>query len=642
MKPLIITTPIYYVNDVPHIGHAYTTIAADVYARHHRMFGRRVFFLTGTDEHGIKVQKAAASRGLEPKSHCDETFESFYGLWPRLDISNDAFIRTTDAEHMQFVQNALRNLMDKKEIYESIYSGWYCIPCERYCTDKDINEGKCPECSRPVERLEEKNYFFKMGAFQKSLIDRINSGVIDILPVSRRNEVLGFLKDPLNDLCISRPRKRLSWGIPLPFDNDFVTYVWFDALMNYASATTYSPRLKGASPPSWDEAEVVHFIGKDILKPAHAVYWPCMLMANGMPTPTRIVAHGWWLVEGQKMSKTLGNVIDPNEIVSTYGSDAFRYFLLRDVPFGQDGDFSRESLIRRINHDLADEFGNLVGRVTALSHQKEKNILDLSAYHPDEPGGPRAQALLNCRQATEAFQFSVALTSLSELFSTLNKKINDERPWEASESKRRETLATAAVDLARGIFLLSPYTPKLAVEAAGRLGCLSLFKEPRRLFSDVDIKNSGPWQVVTGSPLVEKLEICNISPKQSSEHPRPISTTQLPVSKPGTIDISDFQKIDLRTARVLSAERVPGSDKLLKLTVATGPGPDETRQIVAGIARQYTPEKMTGKNIVIVSNLKPRKVFGVPSEGMILAAGDENTISILSIDGDPSPGMRVK
>ena len=635
MKPLFITTPIYYVNDVPHIGHAYTTIAADVLARHYRQFGRPVFFLTGTDEHGLKVQKAAAARGIDPKKHCDETVDRFIQLWRALNISNDAFIRTTDTEHQQFVCRALSDLQAKLEIEPRDYVGFYCVPCERFWTDKDLQEGQCPDCRRPVDELTEKNYFFKMGRRRDQIVQAIQSGRMSILPESRRNEVIGFLEQPLTDLCISRPKKRLEWGIPLPFDADYVTYVWFDALLNYSSALAYTPRQTGAvKTPKWEEAEIVHLIGKDILT-THAVYWPAMLMALDRPLPSTIVAHGWWTVEGQKMSKSLGNVIDPGRMAATFGVDAFRYFLLREVPFGLDGDFSTSALTARINHDLADEFGNLVGRISALATQKENGILTISAYRPEGPDGVRIKSLAASKQATESFQFSIALTELAHVFSDLNKKITDDRPWEAAAEKRRETLATCAVDLARAIFLLSPYMPTVAVEAAARIGCSKWFSDPPKLFSDQQILSGKEWMVAAGAPLVAKIEVAR---RAETPVPKP----DLPSGGKPMIEAEDFQKVELRTAKILEAERVPKSEKLIRILVAIGPGDADRRQIVAGIGRQYSPEQLIGKTVAIVANLQPRKIFGVESQGMILAAGTDTDVRVLTVDGDVQPGLQIK
>src|SRR5215217_2885658 len=350
-----ITTPIYYVNDVPHIGHAYTTVAADVLARYWRLRGREVLFLTGVDEHGQKVQQAAAKAGIDPQLYCDQLAPQFKKLWLRLNISNNAFIRTTDRPHKTIVQQYLQQLFDKGLIYKDSYSGWYCTFDERFWTEKDVAEGLCPDCRRPLERLSESNYFFRMGQYQERVIEHIKKQPSFIRPESRRNEVLGFLQSQtLGDLSISRPKSRLSWGIELPFDKDYVTYVWFDALVNYLSGLEY---LRPQSDDKRFWPANVHLIGKDILT-THAVYWSTMLMALNLPLPETIFAHGWWTVDGEKMSKSRGNVVDPNKMVELYGVDAFRDFLLREVPFGQDGDFAENAVTRRSNSDLANGIGN--------------------------------------------------------------------------------------------------------------------------------------------------------------------------------------------------------------------------------------------------------------------------------------------
>ncbi len=371
-----ITTPIYYVNDVPHIGHAYTTVAADVLARYWRLRGREVFFLTGLDEHGQKVQQAAAKAGIDPQTHCDKLAPQFENLWRKLNISNDAFIRTTDAQHKNVVQRYLQELFDRQLIYKADYSGWYCTFDERFWTEKDVADGVCPDCKRPVEKLSEHNYFFKMGQYQDQLIDHIKKHDRFIRPESRRNEVLGFLQtQKLSDLSISRPKSRLSWGIELPFDTDYVTYVWFDALVNYVSALEYLPREKSVGHDFWPAN--VHLVGKDILT-THAVYWSTMLMALNLPLPETIFAHGWWTVDGEKMSKSRGNVVDPNKMADEFGIDAFRYFLMREVPFGQDGDFSLTGMITRINSDLANGLGNLLSRTLTLIERTQGGVIPVS------------------------------------------------------------------------------------------------------------------------------------------------------------------------------------------------------------------------------------------------------------------------
>ncbi|WDT79895.1 MAG: methionine--tRNA ligase [Candidatus Manganitrophus sp.] len=357
-----LTTPIYYVNDEPHIGHAYTTIAADVLARYHRLLGHDVFFLTGTDEHGQKVAQAAAKRNVPPQQHADETVVRFQALWKKLGISNDDFVRTTQERHKRVVQTVLKELKEKEELYTDSYEGWYCLPDERFWTEKDLVDGKCPDCGRPVEHLSEQNYFFKMSQYQGRLQQYIRDNPTFIQPESRRNEVLGFLEKPLGDLCISRPKSRLPWGIEFPFDTNYVTYVWLDALVNYISIPGYA--TDPARFQKWWPADL-HLVGKDILT-THAVYWSTILMALGLPLPKTLFAHGWWTVDGQKMSKSRGNVVNPGEVIDRYGVDPFRYFLFREVPFGQDGDFSETALINRINSDLANDLGNLLSRTLTM------------------------------------------------------------------------------------------------------------------------------------------------------------------------------------------------------------------------------------------------------------------------------------
>jgi len=472
-KTFYVTTPIYYVNDVPHIGHAYTTIAADILARYHRIQGKHVFFLTGTDEHGQKVEKAAREKNLSPKEHADEMVKNYKILWDKLEIRNDAFIRTTDAHHRHTVQSILQLLFEKGEIEKKAYSGWYCVPDERFWTDKEVVNGNCPDCSRPVEKIAEVNYFFLMSKYHEKLIRHIEENPFFILPETRRNEVLGFLKNnPLGDLCISRPKQRLTWGIPLPFDDNFVTYVWFDALLNYYSSIKYlAPTPQGLKPEDWWPPDH-HLIGKDILT-THAIYWSAMLMALDLPLPGNLFAHGWWTVEGKKMSKSLGNVVNPGEVVDRFGADAFRYFLFREVPFGLDGDFSEQALIKRINTDLANDLGNLVSRASAMIVKYRDHVIPAPVVAKDrdtlerriktwfsgqEDGLPaKFDTFLN------TLEFHNALILLWSFINEVNEYVQHSEPW---KEKDQDILSNILYTLAESLRLIAlflyPFMPSTA------------------------------------------------------------------------------------------------------------------------------------------------------------------------------------
>ena len=436
-KSFYVTTPIYYVNDVPHLGHAYTTVVADCLARFHRLMGREVFFLTGTDEHGQKVEQAAAAAGITPQEHCDRMVQRFQDLWVKLDISNDDFVRTTEERHVRVVQKMLTDLHDKGDIYKDAYEGWYCVPDERFWTEKDVPDGNCPDCGRPVTKITEENYFFRMGKYREWLVDYIKSHEEFILPETRRNEILGFLAKPLGDLCISRPKERLSWGIEIPFDTDYVTYVWFDALTNYISVPGYGTD-DGQFNRFWSAAH--HLIGKDILT-THCVYWPLMLHASGLPLPRTIFAHGWWTIEGKKMSKSVGNVVEPGELAERYGIDVMRYFLMREVPFGLDGDFSKRALIGRINSDLANDLGNLFSRVLSMT----KKYFDGTV--PEAAGDSRlepkaAEAWDEVAEAVGRIAPHRALAAAWEFIGAVNKYLDDEKPWMlAKDEEQKDRLA---------------------------------------------------------------------------------------------------------------------------------------------------------------------------------------------------------
>lgn len=651
-----ITTPIYYVNDVPHIGHAYTTVAADVLARYWRLRGREVFFLTGLDEHGQKVQQAATKAGIDPQAHCDKLAPQFETLWKKLNVSNNAFIRTTDPEHNSIVQRYLQQLYDKKLIYKDSYTGWYCTFDERFWTEKDVESGLCPDCKRPVEKLSEHNYFFKMGQYQDRLIEHIKTHPNFIRPESRRNEVLGFLQNQkLSDLSISRPISRLSWGIELPFDKDYVTYVWFDALVNYISALEYLPQGNPAGNRFWPAN--VHLVGKDILT-THAVYWSTMLMALNLSLPETIFAHGWWTVEGEKMSKSRGNVVDPNKMIDEFGVDAFRYFLLREVPFGHDGDFSCDALISRINSDLANGLGNLLSRTLTLIEKNTGGLIPSPVSSAEgELESELRQACIDLLskqiiQAIPRLEFNRALEAIWRIVQLANQYVDKTAPWKLAKSQadtpRFHTVLYYMAETLRVLALsLYPFIPSTAKALHVQLGLdllsstssLSTFElnwgwlEPgtalrkgRALFPRIESK--------PGAKLVTESSV----PSQPTAAAPTLTTAPAPPTSP-QITIDEFMKIQLKTARVLSAERVPKSEKLIKLQVSLG---TEQRQIVAGIGKKYEPDALVGKTIVIVANLKPAKLMGIESQGMVLAAGDADVHGLLTIQEEVDPGTKVK
>jgi methionyl-tRNA synthetase len=654
-----VTTPIYYVNDVPHLGHAYTTVAADTVARWRRLRGDDVMFLTGTDEHGQKVQRAAEKLGRTPQEHADATHVRFKQLWERLDVAHDHFIRTTDSAHQAFVQAQLQSLHGKGLLYTQDYAGWYSTQAERFWAEDELVDGRCPDTGGAVEWVTEKNWFFKMSQFQDALLAHIAANPDCIQPELRRNEVLGYLKKPLGDLCISRPKARLPWGIPLPFDPEYVTYVWFDALTNYLSA------LHGGREAYWPAD--YHLIGKDILT-FHTVYWYSMLLAMGYPLPKHVYAHGWWLVEGQKMSKSLGNVVSPHLLVDSYGADAVRYFLLREIPFGGDGDFAHQAFLIRYNADLANDLGNLAHRVLATMVQRW-----CGGVVP-EPGpatdNDRALAALAERACAtfdaqlSTLQFRQALEALWELVRATNKYVDTEEPW--ALNKRGDTARLGAVlrnvmEVCRiAASHLACVMPRKSAELLAKVGLSAPDLAPTfdRLVTGAPVSAGDPLfprlqelppaiaeALATAKAALaaeaaanppEKKGKKNDSKKTEAKTPEPAVSTE-PAAAPALIEFDDFAKVALRVGLVVSAERHPNAERLLVLKVDVGEA--EPRQILAGIAAHYAPEALVGRKIVVVVNLKPRKMRGLESHGMVLAAGE--SAALLSPIADVAPGTAI-
>ncbi|KJU85872.1 methionyl-tRNA synthetase [Candidatus Magnetobacterium bavaricum] len=639
-EKLYITTPIYYVNDVPHIGHAYTTVAADILARFNRLMGREVFFLTGTDEHGQKVEKASCLVGRTPKKHADVLCENFKNLWVKLNVTNDAFIRTTDPQHIGIVQDMLQRLYDKGEIEKRQYSGCYCTHDERFWTDKEVPDGNCPECGRPIERIEEENYFFLMSGYHDRLVRYIEDTPGFIQPQSRRNEVLGFLRSaPLGDLCISRPKKRLSCGVPMPFDDDFVTYVWFDALMNYYSATLYlAPPTSGQWwPATW------HLIGKDILT-THAVFWSTMLMALEMPLPQHIFAHGWWTQEGKKMSKSLGNVVDPFDVIARYGADAFRYFLVREVTFGLDGDFSEAALIGRINSDLANDLGNLVNRTFSMLQRYFKGVIPQPKIPDEGIENLAAGTLIIIEDSLKELAYQKALNAIWELTAFLNKYIDTEKPWALAKGGNTDRLDTVIYHCLEGLRFVSMYLYPFMPQTCEKLYSALTQGD----IKDVKLSDGAKWgglghgravsELPQLFPRIDKpVEVVAPEAVQVVKAAEVRSTDNV-VAVGELIDIEDFARVRLKVGKVVSAEKVKGSSKLLRLQVDTG----EMRQVVAGIGKHYGPETLVGRAVVVVCNLKPAKLMGLESQGMILAASDDTTMSLLTTDKEITAGATIK
>ncbi len=642
MKPKyqFFTTPIYYVNAQPHLGHAYTSIAADVVTRFFRMDGHETFFLTGTDEHGDKIVQAAEKQKTTPKEYADKISKLFQDLLPVINVSNDHFIRTTDPAHIKVVQQVLSKIHDAGDIYFSSYEGLYCFGCERFYQERELVEGKCPDHGTAPETIKESNYFFKMSQYQEWLIDHIKTHPDFIRPEQYKNEILSFLKEPLEDLCISRPKTRLTWGITLPFDQDYVTYVWFDALVNYISALGYPDGEKFKT--YWPTTR--HFVAKDIIKP-HGIYWPIMLKAAGIDLYQGLNVHGFWNVQGSKMSKSIGNVTDPVQVTKKYGTDTFRYFLMREMVFGLDANFTEETIVARINSDLANDLGNVFSRVLSMTHR----YFDGRVPGPDELIQTQENLSLESDAATaiDGFtsamadcRFHLGLIAVWQLISTLNKYIDTNEPWTlAKDGKNRNKLATVLYNLIEALRVVSgliyPVMPQTALKMQKTLGIAG---DENSFYSLEEIR---PWAQMKEDSRVEKpgslfprIDVSKTKPLKTKQKAKPFK----PALK-DRITIEDFSKIDLRAGTVTAAQKIEKSNKLLKLSVDLGA---ETRQVVAGIAKNYTPESIIGKQVIIVANLEEATLMGEVSQGMILAAGHKKKLVLSGFDDSVTPGSPVK
>ncbi len=629
-----VTTPIYYVNAEPHLGHVYTTVVADTIARFKRLKGEEVFFLTGTDEHGDKIVQAAKKAGLSPKEYVDKMSKAFQDTWPLVNVRYSRFIRTTDPAHKKVVQFVLQKIYNQGDIYFDEYEGLYCFGCERFLTEKELKDGLCPDHMTPPTPLKEANYFFKLSKYQDWLIDHIKKNPDFITPKRYRNEILSFLSEKLEDLCISRPKTRLTWGIDLPFDDRFVTYVWFDALLNYLSGIGYP------DDPKWESIwPAHHIIAKDILKP-HAVYWPIMLKALGVPIYRQLHVHGYWNVGQAKMSKSLGNIVRPDYLVKNYGVDQVRYFLLREMAFGLDANFSEDSLVQRINADLANDLGNLVFRTLTMVRKYFDGFVP-ECSNPEK----QDKALWTLLEKTvnsyiqemENFQFHRALGTLWELIREANRYVDHEAPWSLMKEGKKERAATVIyylLEILRVVAVcLWPICPDSSEKILQNLGI-----EPSQALDLKKVANFGflpsGRKTTRGKALFPRIE-----QQLSKEGPfkkHDLDSDKEYISKE-YISFEEFQKIDLRVAEIISAERVPKTDRLLKLIVKC----PEERTVVAGIAEYYRPEELVGKQVVLVANLKPTTIRGVLSQGMVLAVKNKENLVLIGPEKISEPGAKI-
>ena len=640
-KVFYVTTPIYYVNAEPHIGHAYTTVMADFLARFHRLDGFDSYFLTGTDEHGEKIFQAAKQADTDPQSFCDRISQRFRDAWDVLDISNDDFIRTTEERHKEVVLKILEIVHAKGDIYYDEYEGIYCVGCERFLTDKELVDGKCPDHLIVPENRREGNYFFRMDNYRQWLVDHIKANPGFIRPAGYKNEVLGMLAESIGDLSISRPKDRVPWGIELPWDGDHVTYVWFDALINYTSALGFPDDARYNT--YWPATQ--HMIGKDILK-AHAVFWPTMLKAAGMPIYQHLNVGGFLMGhDGQKMSKSLGNVVDPFELAEKYGPDAVRYYLLKDTVYGQDSSVGEQFLVERYNADLANDLGNLLSRARALLGRHMDGVLPA----PEQTEGDQdviaaGTALMGqVRPLVGELRIFEALETVMQFVRQLNRYFNDEAPWKlAKDPEQHGRLGTVLYNIVEGLrivsVLMEPAMPGKARQVRVDLGLGD--------FTFADLESWGGAEPGTKMPAEAEI----LFPKSETEKPKQQGQKKKQQQKKkeeplvsedaNEISIDDFLNVKLRVALVTAAEKVEKADKLLKLTLDLG---DETRTVVSGIAEWYEPEDLPGQKVVLVANLKPAKLRGIVSQGMILAADDgQGNLTLVSPERDIAVGAEVR
>jgi methionyl-tRNA synthetase len=649
LEKFYLTTPIYYVNDVPHIGHAYTTIAADVLARYKRLAGYEVFFLTGTDEHGIKIERSARERGVSPQEWTDTISEHFRHLWARLNISYDDFIRTSQPRHQAVAQAVFQKAYEKGDIYKGLYEGWYCIPDETFLLESELQGGQCPICGRPVEWITEEAYFFRLSKYQDWILDHIESHPTFIQPVSRRNEVLSFVRSGLRDLCVSR--STFSWGIPVPFDPSQVIYVWIDALTNYLTAIGY-----GVDAQTFDKfwPANIHLIGKEILR-FHAVIWPILLRSADLPPPAQVFAHGWWTADGEKMSKSTGNVIDPGKLVEELAQkagasldtavDAIRYFVLREVAFGLDGDFSHTALVQRFNSDLANDLGNLLSRtLTMLQRYCQGTVPPPTETESAANALAEAAAKLvpDLDPLLNELAFHRALARLWEYVRLVNRYVDEQAPWalarDPAQRRQLDTVLYNQVESLRIIaLLLFPFMPHTAASMWRQLGIQDEIATQHLATAMVWGGTRPGTPIQPGVQLFPRIEAGR--PLPTAEHTATVAAGPTMEAASAMVSFEDFQKLDLRVGRIVTVEPVPKANKLLKLTVDVG---QEQRTVVAGIAANYSPEALIGKSIILVANLAPRTLRGVESQGMVLAAESDGQIVLASFDTPVHPGSKVK